>query len=109
MSVLIKGMEMKRPIDADAAIDHFRRIIDATNTDSEYNTGFVDGLEFCISHLSTMPSVQPEPKTAYWRTHIFDGIMGGRPRAYMCNYCNFISFAQTDYCPNCGAKMEGEE
>ena len=43
-----------------AAIDHFRLIIDATNTDSRYNMGFVDGLEFCINHLSTMPSVQPE-------------------------------------------------
>lgn len=54
------------------------------------------------------PSVEPELKTAYWRTHIFDGIMGGRPRAYMCGYCNFISFARTNYCPNCGAKMEGK-
>ena len=42
------------------AVDHFQLIIDATNTDSRYNEGFVDGLEFCISHLSTMPSVQPE-------------------------------------------------
>lgn len=50
---------MKRPIDADAAIDHFRRIIDATNTDSGYNEGFIDALEFCISTLSTMPTVEP--------------------------------------------------
>ena len=42
------------------AIDHWRLIIDATSTDSRYNMGFVDGLEFCISHLSTMPSAQPE-------------------------------------------------
>ena len=45
--------------DLQAAIDHFRLIIDATNTDSRYNIGFVDGLEFCINHLSTMPSTQP--------------------------------------------------
>lgn len=43
-----------------AAIDHFRLIIDATDTDSWYNMGFVDGIEFCISCLSTMPSAQPE-------------------------------------------------
>ena len=42
------------------AIDHWRLIIDATSTDSRYNMGFVDGLEFCISHLSTMPSAQPK-------------------------------------------------
>ena len=50
---------MKRPIDADAAIDHFRRIIDATNTDSGYDEGFIDALEFCISTLSTMPAAEP--------------------------------------------------
>ena len=55
------------------AVDHFRLIIDATNTDSRYNEGFVDGLEFCISHLSTMPSAQPEiircRDCKYWREH----------------------------------------
>ena len=43
-----------------APIDHWRSIIDATNEDSIYNMGFVDGLEFCINHLSTMPSAQSE-------------------------------------------------
>ena len=43
-----------------AAIEYFQRIIDATNTDGRYNLGFIDGLEFCINHLSTMPSAQPE-------------------------------------------------
>ena len=47
-------------IERQDAVDHWRRIIDATNTDSRYNMGFVDGLEFCISHLTTMPSAQPE-------------------------------------------------
>jgi hypothetical protein len=46
-----------------AAVDHFRLIIDATNTNNRYKTGFVDGLEVCISHLSTMPSAQPERLT----------------------------------------------
>ena len=36
------------------AIEHFRRIIEATDTEEKYNEGFVDGLEFCISHLSSM-------------------------------------------------------
>ena len=47
-------------ISRQAAVDHFRLIIDATNTNNRYKTGFVDGLEVCISHLSTMPSAQPE-------------------------------------------------
>ena len=43
-----------------AAIEYFQRIIDATNTDGRYNLGFIDGLEFCINHLATMPSAQQE-------------------------------------------------
>lgn len=35
------------------AIQHFRNIVEATDTEEKYNEGFVDGLEFCISHLSS--------------------------------------------------------
>lgn len=94
---------MKRPIDADEAIDHFRRIIAATNTDSEYNTGFVDGLEFCISHLSTMLSAQPERKKGKWLL---------RPNIYGVAYCSECDYElhtnNTNFCPNCGADMRGE-
>lgn len=45
-----------------AAINHLRSIIDATDTKDRYNEGFADGLEFCISHMATMPSVHPEQK-----------------------------------------------
>ena len=40
------------------AIEHFKRIIEATtDTEKKYNEGFVDGLEFCISHLSSMLNI----------------------------------------------------
>lgn len=58
-AVLRKGEPMSNLIDRLAAIDHWRAIIDATDGDSRYDMGFIDGLEFCISHLSTMPSEQP--------------------------------------------------
>ena len=50
-----------------------------------------------------------EPKTGGWREHIFDGIMGGRPRALMCTRCNYISLCVYNFCPNCGADMRKEE
>lgn len=46
-------------INRQAAIDHWRSIIDATDGGNRYDIGFNDGLEFCISDLSTMPSAQP--------------------------------------------------
>ena len=37
------------------AIEYFKRVIKATtDTEEKYNEGFVDGLEFCILHLSSM-------------------------------------------------------
>ena len=40
------------------AIEHFKRIIEATtDTEEKYNEGFVDGLEFCILHLSSMLNI----------------------------------------------------
>lgn len=37
------------------AIEHFKRVIKATtDTEEKYNEGFVDGLKFCILHLSSM-------------------------------------------------------
>lgn len=51
---------------------------------------------------------KPERKTARWEEHIFDGIMGGRPRALMCTQCNYISLCVYNFCPQCGAKMLDE-
>ena len=48
---------------------------------------------------------QPERKPGRWKEHIFEGIMGGRPRALMCNQCNSLSLHATNFCPNCGADM----
>ena len=45
---------MDKSVFVNDAIQHFNNIIEATDTKSDYNEGFVDGLEFCISHLATM-------------------------------------------------------
>ena len=97
-------------ISRQAAIEHFKRIIDATNTDSRYNLGFIDGLEFCIDDLSTILSTQPERKKGRWID------MGDH---CVCDQCGHTESAQYDgvqpipnftpYCSTCGAKMEVEE
>ena len=59
----------------------------------------------CEDAIKALPSAQPKPKTGHW---IYDGDQ------IICNRCfkafGFISLKLTsNYCPNCGAKMDEEE
>lgn len=60
-------------------------------------------------NFEKMRPVESERKPGRWKEHIFEGIMGGRPRALMCNQCNSLSLHATNFCPNCGADMRGGE
>ena len=81
---------------------------------------YEDGMKFykCIQApwyyqsdliIKRLVPYQPERKQGRWKEHIFEGIMGGRPRALMCNQCNSLSLHATNFCPNCGADMRGEQ
>ena len=43
-------------------VEHLRRVLDATVPITDYDEGYVDGVEFGISTVSTMPTIQPEPQ-----------------------------------------------
>lgn len=56
-------------------VEHFQRIVDATEMHSKrkdrcekYNEGFIDGVDYCISFISTLPSVQSEQHYDEWCT-----------------------------------------
>ena len=61
--------------------------------------------------LDELPSVQPERKTGHWLKTARWG------RVYYCNQCrNYLDFdgvnagrGSTNFCPNCGADMRGEQ
>ena len=46
-------------VDTNEAVEHFRRVIEATENNGAYNEGFIDALELCIATLSTMPTAEP--------------------------------------------------
>ena len=54
-------------IDRREAVAHLQRIREASADTTGYNEGFADGLDFCISFISTLPSAEPERKTEKWK------------------------------------------
>ena len=52
------------------------------------------------TELMMMPSAEPERKTGHWIEHYGDS---------KCSECGYIlKIYDTNYCPNCGARMDGE-
>ena len=167
-------------------VERLRRVLDATVPITDYDEGYVDGIEFGISTVSTMPTiqpeerteertethacdlisrqqaidaldkqikqcckalgslslsdvdkhavevemaslrayrgmlenlptVQPEPQEGHWIDKGWDGDwawqIDGRGNCWRlieCSECGKRVLAESNYCPNCGAKMKGE-
>ena len=74
-------------------------------TGGDYELGKQEQYVRDLLAIENVPSAQPRPKTGHW---IYDGDQ------IICNRCfkafGFISLKLTsNYCPNCGAKMDEEE
>lgn len=54
------GMNMSDLISRAEVVGHFQRLKEASETNGQYNEGFVDGLDFCISFISTLPSAESQ-------------------------------------------------
>ena len=69
-----------------------------------------------IKHLENMPSAQSERKIGHWERHNTyhgDDTSGFLDSDWRCSECggqaiinNWFMYDLTDFCPNCGAKME---
>lgn len=55
-----------------------------------------------IDVLEALPTA--EPKRGYWKYNAKIGTF----KVWTCDQCGWNSEAEFNYCPNCGAKMEGE-
>lgn len=51
--------------------------------------------------LDSLPTAQPERKPGRWK--------GEGMGYYRCSWCGEVSHPQTNFCPNCGADMRGEQ
>lgn len=55
-----------------------------------------------VTGVLALPSVTPQPKTGHWIEGFND--LEGEVR-FTCSSCGEYQLFETDYCPNCGAKM----
>ena len=61
----------------------------------------------CENAIERLPSVNPQQKIGHWiKTGYIDKVTCSICNRKMWNYWEVNDF---DYCPNCGAKMEGTE
>jgi hypothetical protein len=54
--------------------------------------------------IKSLPSVTPKQKTGKWNVLGYDDPI---VRLYKCSECHMKITLKFNYCPNCGAKMEG--
>jgi hypothetical protein len=87
--------------------EHLRRVLDATVPVSDYDEGYVDGVEFGISTVSTMPTIQPEPHEGEWEQVSAQRYFMSASYFYRCSACGVNNVRNTNYCPNCGSYNGG--
>ena len=93
-------------IDRQAAIEALKahRVKTAEMMD---DCGFLDGIDKSMEIVQKLPSAR---KTGKWkRTFLDHEAIGERPSILYCSVCNQCIACPTNFCPNCGADMRGEE
>lgn len=94
---------MKRLIDADALTDELIKGIEA-DKDKSIQTSFVKSVCMIICKaIDEQPTIDAEPvRHGKWIEYpIADGMN-------QCSVCGVLRFGESNYCPNCGARMDEE-
>lgn len=72
------------------------------------NTDAYEAITECIRVIEQAPTIDPV-KRGKWEKIIGDGKLGKQVRCGHCGEQFWAWMAQFRYCPNCGARMDGEE
>ena len=96
-------------------VEQLQGVLDVTIPITDYDDGYIDGVEVGVSTVSTMPPAQPERKKGEW---LPDNNNAYEMR-FVCSCCKESEVVPTigftkykplwDFCPNCGADMRGEK
>lgn len=86
-----------------------KELIEGTNIEtSQDEMAVLDSLLFRFWQMRWLDKLELlEQKTGKWkRAYLDHEAMGERPSILYCSICNQCIAYPTNYCPNCGARME---
>lgn len=91
-----------RLIDADELLLRYSNSEDVpTATPEEHNVYIAAVMDF-FNHVGASPTIEAEPvRHGEWCREEEYGVF------WVCDQCGFASEYKDNYCPNCGAKMDG--
>ncbi len=69
----------------------------------------IENLEFIDEYIKSLPPVTPKQKTGHWIEHPHEAGENWDYSKYECSECHVWEEDDSDYCPNCGAKMESKD
>lgn len=86
---------------------------------SNYDDGFKIALSLCMCDINAEPTVEVEPiRHGHWNKRYYPMHDGSDLEMFWCSNCREefsydaetgISITDSNYCPNCGARMDGKE
>ena len=78
-------------------------------TDDIYGMGIMAGIDFALKTARSIPTADVvERKRGEWEWYDRTLSQWYIERGYRCSACGFEQEDETNFCPNCGAKMDGE-
>lgn len=68
------------------------------------NEHFIFGIESVLEYVENLPAADVAPVVhGRWAPNCVDS-----PAFFVCDQCNTVWYNDTKYCPNCGARMDGD-
>lgn len=108
---------MARLIDADAFIERFKKAKTLCAVfPPEMREVLIGMYDEFIEEIGNQPTVDAvEVVHGWWKGYVHSALVrwkDGEPvwadrNVYRCSRCDFGTIAKHNYCPNCGAKMDG--
>lgn len=60
-------------------------------------------LDYAVDVVMALPSAQPQRKKGKWLS-----VSDETQTWYHCSECHYQQYDKTNFCPSCGARMDGE-